>query len=46
MAISFFLPFPAESGVLQLIGMFLQAAAVAALLARRRRRSMGWPDAG
>lgn len=45
-AVSFFLPFPAESGALQPIFVFLQAAAVAALLARRPRRSMGWPDAG
>jgi hypothetical protein len=35
LAISFFLPFPAESGVWQLIGVFLQVAAAMALLARR-----------
>ncbi|MFP4423025.1 MAG: hypothetical protein ACLFRG_21025 [Desulfococcaceae bacterium] len=33
--VSFFLPFPAENAVLQLIAVFLQASAVAALLARR-----------
>lgn len=38
-AISFFLPFPADRGVLQIIGVFLQVAAVAALLARRGFRN-------
>ncbi len=40
-AVAFFLPFPAESGALQLIAVFLQASAAAALLARRPRRPAG-----